>query len=384
MYVRRTLPHRRLRTIGPFCFVDHYGPSPTSGDDAHPWWFLRTPIPVCRLCRGCCREPSTTATAWDLFSASAPVELNLMTAGNGIAHSEYSVGDDTALHGVQLWIALPDAARHEEPHFEHHGDLPHVVGDGLGARVVMGSLLGEESKARTYSPLICAELALSAGRHRCRSTATFEHGVLALSGAVERRRSARRARLPALHAPGVEEHSSSSPESEATVLLIGGVPFDEELLMWWNFVGRTHDDIAQARADWVVGLERGSESSPTTTTLRCTRPQLPRYSCCRGRSARSDACDASSAENLGLLCRELLVGQDARGVQLTELLELRDGVRRCRCGRGRRVLLLGLRGPARPLVGLAPGDVVGDVRCGSGNDCGAGYPADQSWHEVSS
>jgi redox-sensitive bicupin YhaK (pirin superfamily) len=119
----------------------------------------------------------------------------------------------------------------------------------------MGVLLGEQSKARVYSPLVCAELRLTAGRHRLPVEAAFEYGVLALSGAlsVEEERVAHGALcyLP----PGGDELALAAP-TETTALLIGGLPFDEALLMWWNFVGRTHDDVAQARADWASSSER--------------------------------------------------------------------------------------------------------------------------------
>jgi redox-sensitive bicupin YhaK (pirin superfamily) len=283
MYVRRTLPHRTLRTIGAFCFVDHYGPSPTSGDDGHP--MVVPPHPHTGLQTVSWLLSGTVDHRDSLGSVQriSPGELNLMTAGNGIVHSEYSVGD-APLHGVQLWIAMPDAARHQEPHFEHHGDLPHVVADGFGAQVVMGALLGGESKARTYSPLVCAELHLSAGRHRLPVEPSFEHGVLALSDLVSvAGEQVERGSLRYLP-PGVDELELAT-DSDTTALLIGGVPFDEELLMWWNFVGRTHDEIEQARADWetasgrfgtVAYDDRAPMSAPELPTVRLrSRPQRP-------------------------------------------------------------------------------------------------------------
>ena len=110
-----------------------------------------------------------------------PGELNLMTAGQGIAHSEYSVGDGP-LHGVQLWVALPEASRHQDPHFEHHADLPTIDHGGMEVRVVMGDLLGLRSPAATYSPLLCAELRLQPERHRLPVSPGFEHGLLLIDG----------------------------------------------------------------------------------------------------------------------------------------------------------------------------------------------------------
>lgn len=283
MLVRRTLPHRRLRTIGAFCFVDHYGPSPTLGPDGHP--MIVPPHPhaglqtVSWLLSGVVDHRDSVGSVQRI----RPGELNLMTAGRGIAHSEYSVGD-VELHGVQLWVALPDDARHQEPHFEHHGDLPRIDADGFAARVVMGALLGEESKAATYSPLVCAELALAPGRHRVTVDRDFEHGILALSdrigidGAVV-------AHSALQYVPWGRDAIEISTDRATTALLIGGVPFDEELLMWWNLVGRSHDEIVNARTDWAAGSARfGSVvdddhppmSAPELPTVRLRpRPQRP-------------------------------------------------------------------------------------------------------------
>lgn len=212
-----------------------------------------------------------------------PGELNLMTAGAGIAHSEYSTGTDD-LHGVQLWVALTDEERQQSPHFEHHGDLPDVDLDGVHARVVMGQFASGQSKALTYSPLICAEIQAPVGTHGLPLDPEFEHGLLLLNGdvavdGVPVERSALRY-LP-WHSRSVRVTSTAG----ATLLLIGGEPFVEELLMWWNFVGRTHEEVQQARTDWATGSRFGTviddDNAPIpapampTTRLR-SRPSRPR------------------------------------------------------------------------------------------------------------
>lgn len=283
MLVRRTLPHRTLRTIGPFCFVDHYGPAPTSGMDGHP--MVVPPHPhtglqtVSWLLSGVVDHRDSVGSVQRI----RPGELNLMTAGHGIAHSEYSVGD-AELHGVQLWVALPDAARNQTPHFEHHGDLPCVSADGLTARIVMGALLGEESKALTYSPLVCAELTLAPGQHRLPVQPGFEHGVLAITDGTAVGRTAI-ARGSLCYFPWGRDALDIWVDTQAIVLVIGGVPFEDELLMWWNFVGRSHDEIVDARADWANGSPRfGSVvddvrppmAAPDLPTVRLKpRPQRP-------------------------------------------------------------------------------------------------------------
>ncbi len=128
-------------------------------------------------------------------------------------------------------------------------------------------------------------------------------------------------------------NSTLAASSETTVLLIGGLPFDEDLLMWWNFVGRTHEDVERARADWASGSERFGTVAKDDLPPMAHR-NYHRCGCGHGRSARADGRWRRSAEQLGLLRCELLVGQDARCMQLTELFELRDGVWRCRGGGG--------------------------------------------------
>lgn len=243
MTVRRTLPHKVLRTIGAFCFVDHYGPS--SGDDMvvppHPHTGLQT---VSWLLSGVIDHRDSVGSVQRVH----PGELNLMTAGHGIAHSEYSAGDEP-LHGIQLWVALPEATRHQAPHFEHHADLPSVVDDGLSVTVVMGQLLEATSPAATYSPLVCAEVQVAPGRHHLPVQESFEHGLLLVDGDLTVQDEPVPATSMVHCAPGVDGLELGSAAG-ATALLIGGVPFAEDLLMWWNFVGRSHDEIVAAREAW--------------------------------------------------------------------------------------------------------------------------------------
>ena len=276
MLVRRTLPHRDIRTIGAWCFVDSFGPAselasgPTSGlapslasDPArgsgmhlppHPHIGLQT---VTWLLAGNVEHRDSVGSKQLVH----PGELNIMTAGRGIAHSEDSVGPaGRALHGVQLWTALPNASRHQEPHFEHHGDLPVVGGAGMRVTVLVGSLYGARSGAAAYSPLLGAEVTLADGaRARLPLDADFEHGVLAVDGepVVD---GVRVAGSALLHLPpGLRELAVTGP---GRFLLLGGTPFEEDLLMWWNFVGRDHDEIVRARQDWEAGRRFGEVDHP--------------------------------------------------------------------------------------------------------------------------
>jgi redox-sensitive bicupin YhaK (pirin superfamily) len=256
MIVRRTLPHRTIRTVGAFCFVDHYGPAPVTGPGAHP--MVVPPHPHCGLqtvswlLSGEVEHRDSVGSVQHI----TPGELNLMTAGVGIAHSEYSAGADP-LHGFQLWVALPDDERHQAPHFEHHAGLPELDVAGMSVRVVMGEVDGQKSPAQVYSPLVCAELRLPAGAFELPLDTAFEHGLLLADGDVAFSGSPG-PRSALQYFPEQTPVVRLSSETGATVLLIGGEPFPEELLMWWNFVGRSHDEIVRARNDWAGGVRFGA------------------------------------------------------------------------------------------------------------------------------
>ena len=242
--VHRTLPHRELPTVGAWCFVDHFGPTREPMKVLpHPHTGLQT---VTWPLAGDIRHRDNLGSDVVL----KPGELNLMTSGDGVSHSEFSVGDDTMMHGLQLWLALPDGSRAGPAAFEHLPDLPRTGGNGWRAMVLVGQLADAESPATTYSPLVGAELTLGAT-----TTATvplqpeFEHAILAVDGPV------RVGGFDLLHRqmrylePGSTSVDLTSAR-DTTVLLIGGEPFTESLVMWWNFIGRSHDDIEKARDDW--------------------------------------------------------------------------------------------------------------------------------------
>ena len=186
-----------------------------------------------------------------------PGEVNLMTAGRGISHSEYSTPATTTLHGAQLWLALPDGDRQVDPTFEHHAPEP-VTGDGWETRVFIGSLLGSTSPVKTYSPLLGAELTLEEG-----TTLTvpvdpsYELGVLVDQGSVRVD-----GKPVARNELGFVEPGSDSLELTATdatrLLLVGGPPFGEQIVMWWNYIGREHEEVVAYRAEWEALLETGS------------------------------------------------------------------------------------------------------------------------------
>jgi quercetin 2,3-dioxygenase len=255
MTVRRLLPLRLRRSVGAWCFVDHYGPMSVDGVAGmqvppHPHIGLQT---VTWLLAGDVLHRDSLGSEQMI----RPGQLNLMTAGRGIAHAEESpVEHDPLLHGVQLWVALPDADRRVEPAFEHHAELPAARLGGFSVTVFMGDLAGARSPATAFSPIIGAELtAAYHARARVPLDPAFEHVVFVASGNAEVADAGGGSET--LLGPGHLLYLSTGRDrmeiaapAGSTVFLLGGVPLGEPLLMWWNFVARTPEEIAEATADW--------------------------------------------------------------------------------------------------------------------------------------
>ncbi|MFC6091839.1 pirin family protein [Saccharothrix lopnurensis] len=255
MTVRRTLPQRSRSLIGAWCFADHYGPDDVSvsgGMDVapHPHTGLQT---ASWLFSGEIEHRDSLG----VHALVRPGELNLMTAGHGICHSEVSTPATTVLHGVQLWIALPDADRDAPRDFQHHVPEPAGLG-GATARVFLGTLAGHTSPVRTSTPLLGAELVLDPGaRLVLEVDPAFEHGVLVDLGGVELEGTALAGGALGCLGVGASRLRLDNPgDAPARVVLLGGEPFGERLVMWWNFVGRSHDEVARYREQWQEGSER--------------------------------------------------------------------------------------------------------------------------------
>ncbi|HYN29831.1 MAG TPA: pirin family protein [Dermatophilaceae bacterium] len=294
MTVRRTLPSRERSFVGAWCFVDHYGPDHVAGTGGmdvapHPHCGLAT---VSWLFRGEVEHRDSLGT----HAVVRPGEVNLMTAGRGIAHSEVSRPGTDVLHGVQLWVVLPGAAAEVEPRFEHH--VPEVVepAAGVRARVFVGSLFGSTSPVTVESPLLGAEVTLDAGASvEVEVPDGLELAVLVDAGPVlvdghpvEAARLALVAEgsdgVSALEAPDPASDGSPSSRSlrlaagpsPARVILLGGTPFGEEVVMWWNFIGRSHEEVAAARDAWEAGSERfGTVEEYAGPVTRLPAPALP-------------------------------------------------------------------------------------------------------------
>ena len=244
--VRRNLPHAELRRVSSWVFMDHFGP--TSMVDgmqvaAHPHTGLQT---VTWPFSGAIEHNDSVGSRQVLN----PGELNLMTAGHGIAHSERSLAGEKLLHAVQLWLALPDSVRDLPPSFEHHSDLPTFNLDGLGIKLFIGSFAGRVSPATTHWPIVGAQVELGAGQTSVLPLEqTWEHGLLLVVG--ELRIDDQDVALNSLvHLPAGRSSAKISASENSILVLVGGAPFDEKLVLWWNFIARSHDEIVSMRNQW--------------------------------------------------------------------------------------------------------------------------------------
>ena len=255
MTVRRTLPSRGRSFVGAWCFADHYGPddvAQTGGMDVapHPHCGLAT---VSWLFSGEVEHRDSLGTV----ARVRPGEVNLMTAGRGISHSEVSTAGTTVLHGAQLWLVLPASAAAVEPRFEHH--VPEVVhpAEGVSAQVFVGSLWGAASPVRVETALLGAEVVLAPGASVVLPVdGAFEVAVLVDTGSVTLDATALAAAelgvVEAGHGGGLRLVAGGAG---ARVLVLGGEPFREEVVMWWNFIGRSHDEVEAAREAWETGAD---------------------------------------------------------------------------------------------------------------------------------
>ncbi|MGV8913088.1 MAG: pirin family protein [Rhodoglobus sp.] len=252
MNVRRTLPQRSRSLIGGWCFVDHYGPETTRMHvPPHPHTGLQT---VSWLFAGDIEHRDSVGS----LATVRPGELNLMTAGRGISHSEVSPAEPTLLHGAQLWVALPDAHRDTAPAFENYAPTP-FDHQGATVSVFIGTLAGVSSPARVFSPLLGAQIDLPAGSSiTLVLDATFEHGVLVDAGDVTIASVATPTDHLAYLAPGLTELTITAA-TDARLLLLGGEPLGESIVMWWNFIGRSHDEIVEFRAQWQADVIEGGD-----------------------------------------------------------------------------------------------------------------------------
>lgn len=270
--VRRLLPQRPRRMVGGWCFVDQFGPDDVAGRlgmrvPPHPHTGLQT---VTWLVSGEVLHRDSLGS----LATILPGEVNLMTSGRGIAHSEESpVPHPPVMHGLQLWVAMPESARHDPPRFEHHADLPVLTVSGLTVTVVVGEFDGAWSPAGVHTPLLGAEVVVPAGAAaRLPLAPRFEHAALVLDGSAKVAGSSLTPGSLLYLGIGRRELDVHSGHGTRLVLL-GGEPFEEPLVMWWNFVARSHEEIEAAREDWMAGRRFGAVTGYAGDALPA--PEMP-------------------------------------------------------------------------------------------------------------
>ncbi|VBA31359.1 Putative quercetin 2,3-dioxygenase [Mycobacterium attenuatum] len=271
--VQRTLPQRQRSLIGAWCFVDHYGPvtGPAARMDVapHPHTGLQT---VSWLFSGEVEHRDSAR----VHARVRPGQLNLMTAGAGICHSEVFVGSGV-LHGVQLWVALPDSARHTGRDFVHY--TPAAVSlPGAAVRVFLGELADSRSPVETFTALVGAQIDLEPQAVlELDVDPAFEHGALCDLGDLELGGTALRVGDLGYQGPGgTTLRLRNAGPRPGRALLLGGQPFAEELVMWWNFVGRSHEEIVTYRQLWLDGDELfGAVRGYRGRVPRLPAPPLP-------------------------------------------------------------------------------------------------------------
>ena len=272
--VARALPVRGRRLVGPWCFLDRFGPLTFAGGKPmdvapHPHIGLQT---VTWLLDGEILHDDSLGSE----AVARPGGVNVMTAGRGIAHAEQTPLENSGrLNGVQLWVALPNERRAIEPLFETFQRVPVVEQRGGVIQVFAGSIAGATSPARHYSEIVGVDLQIHAGETvELGLNPNYEHAVLVLNG--DGRIGDRPLTERHIHYLGVGRSSATFGSYDGgRLLLIGGEPFPEKVLMWWNFVARTPEEIADARADWEEHRRFGDVSAYRGPRL--SAPSLVRF-----------------------------------------------------------------------------------------------------------
>ena len=253
--VRRAVPSIQTRSVGPFVFVDHMGPAvfaPGQGIDVrpHPHIGLAT---VTFLWSGTIHHRDSLGTIQDI----GPGDVNWMTAGRGIAHSERTPAalreGEHPLHGMQTWVALPKADEEAAPAFHHHpaDTLPQIQRPGARLRIVAGRAYGETSPVRVFADTLYVAIDLDPGAETELDTTHRERALYILEGNAQ----LDGADLPPMHLivldPGARHRLRANTPVKA--MLLGGEPLDGPRHLWWNFVSSSKDRIEQAKHDWLTG-----------------------------------------------------------------------------------------------------------------------------------
>lgn len=251
--VGRALPTRERRLVGAWCFLDHLGPVALRGHDgmhidAHPHTCLQT---FTWMMEGEILHRDSLGSD----QVIRPGQVNLMTAGRGIAHTEDSLEGDR-LHAAQLWIALPQEHADIAPAFDHYPELPRWSTQGVDFTLLAGSYEDWQAPTRIYTPLVGLDMQAEAGgRVSLPLRPEFEYGLLPMQNSIRINNVDIDINQFVYLEPGRDTLELSFSEG-ARCLLVGGEPFPGTISMWWNFVGHTREYINQAYHDWQAGTER--------------------------------------------------------------------------------------------------------------------------------
>jgi redox-sensitive bicupin YhaK (pirin superfamily) len=249
MDIVRVLPTKGRRTVGPWCFVDLMRPPDVLNPDPmeigpHPHIGLAT---VTWLFGGEAEHSDSLGTT----QLIRPGELNLMSAGHGIAHAEQGMGSN--LHGAQMWLAQPEGTRHGASAFEHHGELPRIDLANAEATVIMGSYHESSSPARADTDTLGLDLQLRRGRVELQIRPDYEHAVVPIDQPLLAGGTIVEPGWLGLVPIGQTSLMVETRADRARMLLLGGEPLGERVQMWWNFVARTRDEITAAWRAWDAG-----------------------------------------------------------------------------------------------------------------------------------
>lgn len=253
--VRRALPAAQRQMVGPFIFLDTFGPGETISSEQfdvrpHPHIGLAT---VTYLYEGEIVHRDSVGSQQTIV----PGDVNWMTAGRGIAHSERgteeSRGKVVRSHGFQTWVALPKSHEEADPSFFHNGrdELPVITGDGATVRLAVGSLYGARAPVATFTEMFFADVSLEAGARLPLDAAHEERAAFLVDGIVEIGGDAFEPGRLIVFKPG--EGMAVRARTPARLILLGGEPMDGPRHIWWNFVSSSKDRIDQAKADWKAG-----------------------------------------------------------------------------------------------------------------------------------
>lgn len=247
--IKRALPSRQKRMIGAWCFLDHAGPVTFPQGDGldvgpHPHIGLQT---FTWMIEGTMMHTDSIGSK----QLIRPKQVNLMTAGYGISHTEVAPDTETRMHAAQLWIALPDDKINMAPQFDHYPVLPIVEKDNIEFTVLVGEFMDTVSPVQVHTELLGIDFfAKEQTKTRIPINPKFEYGFMALEGdAIVNGHDLNSDNMVVLE-PGISQIEVELPKG-SRLLLIGGEPFESPILLWWNLVGRTQEELKTATEQWI-------------------------------------------------------------------------------------------------------------------------------------